>query len=422
MILLEKKWRLPETPDIGDMAGADESAPSLLVRLLESRGIDPESFFSGKALEWHDPFLMNDMQPAVERIFRAVGNNEKMLVCGDYDADGVTATAILMLFFRKLGANADYVIPNRLSEGYGISDGLLDRIREKKADLLITVDCGVANVEAVAQLVSEGMDVIVTDHHEVKDELPPALAVIDCKRTDNTYPFIHLCGAGVALKLVDALSPRFPEKTGNVEGKEEWRNYLDIVTIGTIADVVSLTGENRTIVKEGLRALSTTQRPGLRALLLQVKQNVNSNGSGAYAARNGGANGANGSAGGAGNSASYGAIDMTTPLSISTGDISFQVSPKINACGRLGEADRALELLLTEEPERAMALADELISENARRQELEQNLVDAAVAQIESDHELISHMKNCSMPIIVVGEDWHLGILGIVANRLVNRY
>ncbi|MCR5275632.1 MAG: DHH family phosphoesterase, partial [Clostridiales bacterium] len=152
----------------------------MLVRLLESRGIDPESFFSGKALEWHDPFLMNDMNVAVDRICEAVAKGEKMLVCGDYDADGVTATAILMLFFRKLGANADYVIPNRLSEGYGISDGLLDRIREKKAGLLITVDCGVANVEAVAQLVSEGMDVIVTDHHEVKDELPPALAVIDC--------------------------------------------------------------------------------------------------------------------------------------------------------------------------------------------------------------------------------------------------
>ena len=419
MILLEKKWRLPNTPDISDMTGADESAPSLLLRVLKMRGIDPETLFSGKALEWHDPFLMNDMNTAVERICEAIAKSEKMLICGDYDADGVTATAILMLFLRKLGANVDYVIPNRLSEGYGISDGLLDRIREKKADLLITVDCGVANGDAVAQLVSEGMDVIVTDHHEVKDELPPALAVIDCKRTDNTYPFIHLCGAGVALKLVDALSPRFPDKVG----KEEWRDYLDIVTIGTIADVVSLTGENRTIVKEGLKALCTTQRPGLRALLLQVKQNANAAGSGAYASRNGGANGgASGRGSGAGAGAGAGMLDMTTPLSISTGDISFQVSPKINACGRLGEADRALELLLTEEPSRALALADELISENARRQELEQNLVDAAVTQIESDQELISHMKNCSMPIIVVGEDWHLGILGIVANRLVNRY
>ncbi len=398
LILLEKKWRLPETPDIGDMAGADESAPSLLERLLESRGIDPESFFSGKALEWHDPFLMNDMQPAVERIFRAVGNNEKILICGDYDADGVTATSVLMIFFRKIGADVDYVIPNRLSEGYGISDGLLERIRSKNADLLITVDCGVANAEAVEQLIAEGMDVIVTDHHEVKDELPPALAVIDCKRPDNTYPFVHLCGAGVALKLVAALSPKFPDKVGN----DEWRNYLDIVTIGTIADVVSLTGENRTIVKEGLLALSTTKRPGLRALLLSVKQ-----GSG------------NGRTPGAGN---VQAPDMNTPIPVSTGDISFQISPKINACGRLGEADRALELLLTEDPARAGMLAEELIEENAKRQELEQDLVDQAVAQIESDPELIANMKNYSMPIIVVGENWHLGILGIVANRLVNRY
>ncbi len=406
LILLEKKWRLPETPDIGDMAGADESAPSLLERLLESRGIDPESFFSGKALEWHDPFLMNDMQPAVERIFRAVGNNEKILICGDYDADGVTATSVLMIFFRKIGADVDYVIPNRLSEGYGISDGLLERIRSKNADLLITVDCGVANAEAVEQLITEGMDVIVTDHHEVKDELPPALAVIDCKRPDNTYPFVHLCGAGVALKLVAALSPKFPEK---VE-KEEWRNYLDIVTIGTIADVVSLTGENRTIVKEGLLALSTTKRPGLRALLLQVKQGGN------------GAKPASSAKVPAPVAGSVQAPDMNTPIPVSTGDISFQISPKINACGRLGEADRALELLLTEDPARAGMLAEELIEENAKRQELEQDLVDQAVAQIESDPELIANMKNYSMPIIVVGENWHLGILGIVANRLVNRY
>lgn len=395
MILLQKKWRLPdETPAFDDMSEkADESESSLLMRLLHTRGIDPDTFFSGKELEWHDPFLFNDMQNAVDRITSAVNEKEKILICGDYDADGVTATAILMLFFRKIGADIDYVIPNRLSEGYGISDGLLDRIREKKADLLITVDCGVANAESVEQLVNEGMDVIVTDHHEVKEELPPALAVIDAKRTDNTYPFIHLCGAGVALKLVAALEPNFPEKVG----KEEWRNYLDIVTIGTIADVVSLTGENRTIVKEGLTALSNTKRPGLRALLSSVKQNANA---------------------GSGNAA----LDMNIPLSVSTGDISFQISPKINACGRLGEADRALELLLTQDPSRAIDLTDELISENSRRQELEQSLVDEAVAQIEADQELITNMKNASMPIIVVGENWHLGILGIVANRLVNRY
>ena len=389
MILLEKKWRLPDGPLMHD----NVSASSLLERLLRSRGIDPESFFTGEDLDWHDPFLFNDMQIAVERITTALKEKEKILICGDYDADGVTATAILMIFLRKIGAEVDYVIPNRLSEGYGISDGLIERIRKKKPDLLVTVDCGVANVEAVEQLVSEGLEVIVTDHHEVKEELPPALAVIDAKRTDNTYPFIHLCGAGVALKLVAALSPNFPEKVS----KEEWRNYLDIVTIGTIADVVSLTGENRTIVKEGITALSNTKRPGLRALLSSVKQNANA-------------------------SSGNAALDMNIPLSVSTGDISFQISPKINACGRLGEADRALELLLTTDPARAMALTEELISENSRRQELEQALVDEAVSQIEADKDLISNMKNASMPIVVVGENWHLGILGIVANRLVNRY
>lgn len=408
LILLEKKWRLPDEPLMSDnvSAEAEESVPSLIARLLKARGIDPESFFGGKALEWHDPFLMNDMQPAVDRICAAVGNREKILICGDYDADGVTATSVLMIFLRKLGADVDYVIPNRLSEGYGISDGLLERIREKNADLMITVDCGVANAEAVEQLIAEGMDVIVTDHHEVKDELPPALAVIDCKRPDNTYPFVHLCGAGVALKLTAALSPRFPDK---VQG-DEWKNYLDIVTIGTIADVVSLTGENRTIVKDGLLALSMTRRPGLRALLSSVKQST------------GAGNGRAPANGAYGTTVATSAPDMNTPIAITTGDISFQISPKINACGRLGEADRALELLLTEDPARAVILAEELIEENTKRQELEQTLVDQAVAKIESDPELIANMKNCSMPIIVVGEDWHLGILGIVANRLVNRY
>ena len=424
MILLEKKWRLPDEISAGKApgdAGTAGDASSLLVRLLEGRGIqvsgaaaaaegagiasstEAETADAAGLLSetpvWHDPFLMNDMETAVERICQAAANNEKILICGDYDADGVTATAIMVLFLRKIGATVDYVIPNRLAEGYGISDSLLERIREKQPNLVVTVDCGVANGDAVGQLVEEGMDVVVTDHHEVKDELPPAMAVLDCKRNDNTYPFVHLCGAGVALKLVAALAPKFPDKTD----KEEWKNYLDIATIGTIADVVSLTGENRTIVKMGLEVLRNTQRPGLRALLMQVKNSAAKNGTNGYGAANG-------------NSA-------PKPLPpITTGDISFQISPKINACGRLGDADRALELILTSDLSRADDLAAELIEENSKRQELEQEMVNQAVSLIEKDPEMIASMKNSSMPIIIVGENWHLGILGIVANRLVNRY
>ena len=439
LILLEKKWRLPDEISAGKApgdAGTAGDASSLLVRLLEGRGIKVEEGLLSETPVWHDPFLMNDMETAVERICQAAANNEKILICGDYDADGVTATAIMVLFLRRIGATVDYVIPNRLAEGYGISDSLLERIREKQPNLVVTVDCGVANGDAVGQLVEEGMDVVVTDHHEVKDELPPAMAVLDCKRNDNTYPFVHLCGAGVALKLVAALAPKFPDKTD----KEEWKNYLDIATIGTIADVVSLTGENRTIVKMGLEVLRSTTRPGLRALLMQVKNGAagqakgTANGYGAgiagqaktvangYGAAKSGTNGY-GSAAGNGNSAPKAPAPMPKALPpITTGDISFQISPKINACGRLGDADRALELILTSDLQRADDLAAELIEENSKRQELEQEMVNQAVSLIEKDPEMIASMKNSSMPIIIVGENWHLGILGIVANRLVNRY
>ena len=424
LILLEKKWRLPDEISAGKApgdAGTAGDASSLLVRLLEGRGIKVEEGLLSETPVWHDPFLMNDMETAVERICQAAANNEKILICGDYDADGVTATAIMVLFLRKIGATVDYVIPNRLAEGYGISDSLLERIREKQPNLVVTVDCGVANGDAVGQLVEEGMDVVVTDHHEVKDELPPAMAVLDCKRNDNTYPFVHLCGAGVALKLVAALAPKFPDKTD----KEEWKNYLDIATIGTIADVVSLTGENRTIVKMGLEVLRSTTRPGLRALLMQVKNGAAGQAKTAangYGAAKSGTNGY-GSAAGNGNSAPKAPAPMPKALPpITTGDISFQISPKINACGRLGDADRALELILTSDLQRADDLAAELIEENSKRQELEQEMVNQAVSLIEKDPEMIASMKNSSMPIIIVGENWHLGILGIVANRLVNRY
>ncbi len=386
MILLEKKWRLPDDMNI-EAKEASDTASSLLSRLLSARGIDtPEQealFLSKNPTEWHDPFLMNDMRVAVDRIKTAIDGQEKILVCGDYDADGITATAVLSSFLRKLGAQVDHVLPNRLTEGYGITDKLVERIEKKEPSLVVTVDCGVANEDSIRTLIEEGMDVIVTDHHEVKDSLPPALAVLDCKRPDNSYPFVHLCGAGVALKLIDAISSVYPGKVK----KDEWRSYLDIVAIGTIADVVSLTGENRTIVMEGLRELPNSTHPGLKALLDLVRSKSN-----------------------------------YMDNSISSTDVSFQIAPKLNATGRLGDAERSLELLLTDDPVRAEELAQELVSENTRRQEMEQALLDEVVSRIESDRQLISGMKNSSMPIVVAGENWHMGMLGIVANRIVQRY
>ena len=381
MILLEKKWRLPEE------SAESSRETSLAKSLLFARGIrsneEMARFLSKEPNEWHDPFLMNDMDVAVERICSAVTKAEKILICGDYDADGVTSTSIMVAFLRKVRANVEYVIPDRMNEGYGISEALSERIRTHAPNLLITVDCGVANEESILALVEEGMDVIVTDHHEVKETLPPAMAVIDCKRADNRYPFEHLCGAGVALKLVEACCTRL---TGRVE-MNEWKNYIDIAAIGTIADVVNITGENRTIVKEGLRNLSRTTRPGLRALFALIRQN---------------------------------SPNPAAPFSST--EVAFQIAPRINACGRMGDAARAVEMFLTQDLSRAQQLAEELCNENLRRQQMEQQIVDEAVRKIETSPDLMKDMKNDSMPIVLVGENWHAGILGIVANRLVNRY
>ncbi|MBO4474480.1 MAG: single-stranded-DNA-specific exonuclease RecJ [Clostridiales bacterium] len=390
MILLEKKWRLPDEKKIAESEGAQ----SLLDGILKARGIDSESekatFLKSLPEDFYDPFLMNDMDVAVDRLIAAVSGREKILICGDYDADGVTATAILTLFLRRLGANVDHVIPSRLVEGYGVSGALTDRIRARKPDLVVTVDCGVSNAAEIGELMEEGPDVVVTDHHEVKEVLPPALAVIDCKRPDNRYPFVHLCGAAVALKLVQACCIRLnsaDSPAGSLSvAPDDWKNYIDIAALGTIADVVPMIGENRALVREGIGLLNNTGRVGLRALFDIVRPSANA------------------------------------PVRLNSTDIAFQIVPKINACGRMGDAVRALDLILTEDEKEAKNLAQELVTENSRRQLLEQKILEEAVEKIESNHQLIEGLRNPSMPIVVAGENWHVGILGIVASRLVSRY
>ena len=413
VILLEKKWAVPETAENGK--GAEHS---LLSGILLSRGIEgaeaQEAFLRSRPKDCHDPFLMNDMDIAVTRILEAVAKGEKIVICGDYDADGVTATAILTLFLGKLGAKVDYVIPSRLVEGYGVSSALTDKIRAKKPDLVVTVDCGVANVEEIGEIMASGIDVIVTDHHEVKEVLPPALAVIDCKRHDNTYPFVHLCGAAVALKLAHACCIRInsaDHPAGNLSvAPDEWKNYIDIAALGTIADVVPMIGENRALARKGIDLLNTTKRVGLRALFDAVRpQNT------APAGKTG--NGKTGAATANGNGTGNAA-----PVRMNSTDIAFQIVPKINACGRMGDAVRALDLILTQDENKARSLAQELVLENSRRQTLEQSILEQAVEKIESNHQLIQGLRNPSMPIVVAGENWHVGILGIVASRLVARY
>ena len=433
---------MAQTPDMASSSGAD----SLLLGILASRGIvgqeERDAFLMSHPDDCHDPFLMNDMDIAVERVLQAVKNGEKIVICGDYDADGVTATAVLVLFLQKLGAKVDHVIPSRLVEGYGVSSALTDRIRSKNPDLVVTVDCGVANGDEIGELMADGIDVIVTDHHEVKEILPPALAVIDCKRTDNTYPFVHLCGAAVALKLVQACCMRLngiasensPQAQSGAQTQaqtqvqsggdfgdlkisaDEWKNYIDIAALGTIADVVPMTGENRALVRAGIELLNNSRRIGIRALFQAVRPGNGTaqggNGAGTRgASANGNAGNGRGNAGGAG-----------AQVRLNSTDIAFQIVPKINACGRMGDAGRALRLILTEDEKEAAELSEELVTENTRRQMLEQKILEEAVRKIESNHQLIQGLRNPSMPIVVAGENWHVGILGIVASRLVARY
>ena len=374
MILIEKKWKDPlpsERPD-----GVPFSR-----RLLLSRGVSDEevirAFLSPESIPFPDPMTFPDMEIACARIVRAVQNREKILIYGDYDADGVTATALLTLFLRKAGASScEYLIPDRLSEGYGVSESLFARIREMDPKVLITVDCGIANITEIDALGRTGIDVIVTDHHEVKETLPRALAVLNAKRKDSIYAFPHLSGVGVALKLIQALSRFF------FPGDDEkWRAYLDLAAIGTVADVVSVEGENRTLIRLGLEAMNRSPRPGILALL---------------------------SAGG------------QAGREITTGSIGYCLVPRINASGRMGDAGRAVELLMTDDKETAERLSAELTVENQRRQDIEAGIFAEAVQQFENANQ--AGGLSSAGPILVRGSNWHPGVIGIVAARLVGRY
>ena len=390
MRLIENQWvGPPELP-------AEAVNLPLAERVLLARGFSTSearaAFLSDSMTVFHDPFLLPDMESACDGILSAVRDGRKILIYGDYDADGITATSILYLYLKRLGARADYLIPDRVAEGYGISENLFDDIFSRSPDLLVTVDCGIANIDEIDRLVRHGIDVIVTDHHEVKDTLPDALAVVSAKRTDSLYPFPHLCGAGVALKLVHALCETQAGSVGaddKASGRraagfgagESWKDYLDLAAIGTIADVVSLQDENRSIVRLGLDMIQNSKRPGIRALAELIMR-------------------------------------KDEPLTSSS--ISYQMVPKINAAGRMGDASRAVELMICEDPAKAEELARELIEENVRRQDVEASMFEEAVRQVDG----MMKEKDFSFksPIVVCGTDWHSGIVGILASRLVQRY
>lgn len=353
-------------------------------RLLVRRGIcqpaDAAAFLDLRLDRLHDPMGLPDMPVAVERVLRAVRQREKVVLFGDYDVDGVSATALMTRFFRLLGLAVEPLVPERERGGYGLSGEALARIRACKPQLLITLDNGISAHEPLAALTSDGVDCIVIDHHHVgTGGLPRALAVINPKRPDSTYPFSELCGAGLAFKFAWALSVGF---SSNRRVSPEFRMFLlealALAGLGTVADVVPLIGENRILAAHGLKALAKTTSAGLVAL-----QEV---------------------------------AGIKGPPSAS--DVGFRLGPRINAAGRCGEASEALELLLTDDAARAKELAQRLDGLNRERQNLEQRILTQA------RKEALALMDRSDAPpaLVLSGEDWHVGVIGIVASRLVEEF
>ena len=362
--------------------GRDEAAlerlreagyPRLLSAVLASRGVGtPEEaalfLDRDRSLSW-SPMRMRDMDRAVARIETAIAAGERIAVFGDYDVDGITATVLLVDYLRSRGAACEKYIPRRVEDGYGLGREPLRTLRERGVSLVITVDCGITGVEEARYAREIGLDLVITDHHECKDTLPEAVAVVDPRRPDCPYPFKHLAGGGVALKLVLALG----------EQREEalFARYCTLAAIGTVADVMQMSGENRTIVHRGLEAIGNTDFLGLKALLRETG---------------------------------------LTDRAVTSTQIGFVLSPRINAAGRMGEAELAADLLLTGDPERAEELARQLCELNRERQLVEQEIFAQAVEQIPA---LPPDERSA---LVLSSEVWHQGVVGIVASRLSEKY
>ena len=371
---MNKKWQIYETEE-NKIKEIEEKYQinKLLATILINRNITQEEeirlFLEPTRKDFHDPFLITDMKKAVERIIQAIEKQEKITIYGDYDVDGITSITVLKSFLEDRGIEVDSYIPNRLEEGYGLNKEAIGKIVEKGCQLMITVDCGISAVEEIAYANSFGIETIVTDHHEPGNELPQAIAVIDNKRKDSQYPFRELAGVGVVFKLIQAIGITLGLK------EEEYLKYLDIVCVGTISDIVPLVNENRVIAKLGLMLIRQTRNIGLRSII---------------------------------NSSGYTKIDSNS--------ISFGIAPRINACGRMGKAEEALELLLCKNINYANELTKKLNEHNRIRQETEKDIFENAVQQIEKEQ------LDKNNAIIVGGENWHHGVIGIVSSKITEMY
>ena len=368
------KWNLPASARSATEKLTDAGYPWLVSAVLAHRGIttaeEAASFLEQDRSLTHSPFLMKDMDAAVERINRAVSLGERIAVFGDYDVDGITATCILVDYLHRRGADCLHYIPRRIEDGYGLGRDAILSLHQQGVELLITVDCGITGVDEVAYARTLGMDVVITDHHECKEELPDACAVVDPHRRDCPYPFKHLAGCGVALKLVLALG-------GSDREEALFSRYCTLAAIGTVADVMLMSGENRTIVSRGLESIDHSDFIGLHALLQEA-----------------------------------GLADK----SVTSVQIGFVLAPRINAAGRMGAADMAADLLLCGDPAQAAALARQLCALNRERQAVEQDIFSQALDMIEA---LPAEERSA---LVLSSDEWHQGVVGIVASRLSEKY
>lgn len=358
--------------DIAENCGIEPFAALLLCARGLTDEFEVESFLFDTELI--DPFTLPDMEKACERVHKAVDSGERITVFGDYDADGVTSTALMYSFLSSRGAVVDYYIPDRAEEGYGMNNRAIDSLKERGTSLIVTVDNGISAIDEIEYAKSLGIDVVVTDHHKVGEVLPDAVAVVDPHREDSVCEFSEWAGVGVAFKFICAFDNDF--------GYDLLEEYGDLVALGTVADIVSLRGENRIIVRSGLAFINAglydgTLRTGIKALV-EVSDNS-------------------------------GALNSM--------GLAFRLSPRINAAGRLGSAERALKLLLCEDAEEARLIAEEISQLNSQRQSTESAITEEAIKIIENNAD-IKHRK----VIVVSGESWHQGVIGIVASRIAERY
>jgi single-stranded-DNA-specific exonuclease len=366
--MYEGTWRItpcprPEVATLAGALGLSETTASVLVRRGYGDPGKAEAFLCA-ALPEHDPFLLGDMEAACAAIRGAIESGTPICVHGDYDVDGICATALAVTVLRGLGAEVSWHLPSRFEEGYGLSGETLARLAEGDTGLVLTVDCGITAVEEVAQAKELGLQVVVTDHHRPGESLPDCPVVAT---RPSSYPFPELCGAGVVYKLAQAL------------GAQELDRQLDLVALATVADVVPLLDENRGLVATGLKRLAVTTNPGLRALMAAAR------------------------------------VD---PATADAGSIGFRLAPRINAAGRLGHPGTALELLLTDDPKEADRLAGELETLNRDRQAVEDRILREALAEVAEWPEAKQRRRG----YVLAGEDWHRGVIGIVASRLVERF